>query len=77
MSMARLRVEETTRFMRRKNILFKHDLAQSSGVDYMVLREIFEEGKEVSAEVARRLCGALGCSIEDIVTDPSAFLSSE
>tara|TARA_Y100000588_G_C13735048_1_gene703124 strand:- start:333 stop:533 length:201 start_codon:yes stop_codon:yes gene_type:complete len=64
--MARLKVEATTRYMRRKNILFKHNLAQSAGVDYMVLREIFEEGKEVSDEVARRLCAALECEVEDI-----------
>ena len=64
--MARLKVEEVTRYMRRKNILFKHDLAQSAGIDYMVLRQIFEEGKEVSEEEARRLCVALGCDVEDI-----------
>ena len=56
--------------MRRRNFLFKHQLANLVGISYERLTAIIAHREnEVDEEIVARLCSGLGCPREEIVTD--------
>lgn len=53
--------------MTRRNILFKHQLANSAGISYEVLREAAENpDREVAQDLLDRLARALDCPVEEL-----------
>jgi DNA-binding Xre family transcriptional regulator len=56
--------------MRRRNFLFKHQLANLVGISYERLTAIIAHREnEVDEEIVARLCSGLGCPREEIVMD--------
>ena len=70
--MPRLDLSALERVMRRRNFLFKHQLANLVGISYDRLTAIIAGGEnDVDEEIVARLCNGLDCAREDIVTgDP-------
>ncbi|NKB66576.1 MAG: helix-turn-helix domain-containing protein [Candidatus Latescibacteria bacterium] len=65
--MPRLRPAALSRWMTRRNILFKHQLANSAGISYEVLREAAENpDREVAQDLLDRLARALDCPVEEL-----------
>jgi DNA-binding Xre family transcriptional regulator len=66
----RLDLNALERVMRRRNFLFKHQLANLVGISYERLTAIIAHREnEVDEEIVARLCSGLGCPREEIVTD--------
>ena len=45
----------------------KKDLAEKAGISLATITKMGREGTTVTTDVLARICGALGCSISDIV----------
>ena len=71
--MPRLDLNALERVMRRRNFLFKHQLANLVGISYERLTRIIVHGEsDVDEEIVARLCSGLGCKREDIIDADSA-----
>ncbi|MFH1569130.1 MAG: helix-turn-helix transcriptional regulator [Gemmatimonadota bacterium] len=67
--MPRLNAEALLRAMRRRNVLFKHQLANAAGISYDRLAELFAHPeREVDEDTVARLSGALGCEPGEITS---------
>lgn len=65
--MARLDLEALQRVMRRRNMLFKHQMANLVGISYDRLSELFgNPEEEVEEDIIERLCVGLGCERGEI-----------
>ena len=66
--MPRLRPAALNQWMIRRNILFKHQLANMAGISYELLREAAENPeREVDQNLLERLSRALDCPLEDLI----------
>ncbi len=45
----------------------KKDLAEKAGISLATITKMGKEGTIVTTDVLARICGALGCDIDDIV----------
>ena len=68
--MPRLDPQAILRVMRRRNYLFKHQVANLVGISYDRLTKILVGHEtEVEEEIVRRLCSGLACERSEIVID--------
>ena len=66
--MPRLDVPALQTMMTRRNVLFKHQLANLVGISYERLAQLMASpGAEVDEQTLRRLCSGLDCEAADLV----------
>ena len=69
--MPRLDVTAVQAQMTRRNVLFKHQLANLVGISYERLTDLLtRQQAEVDDDTVRRLCAGLECEAEDILAAP-------
>lgn len=68
--MPQLDPQAVRRMMTRRNLLFKHQIANSLGISYEHLAAALVEGEEVDEVLITRLCDILSCDRTAIVQEP-------
>ncbi len=68
--MPRLDIVAVRDLMTRRNLLFKHQMANLVGISYERLTQIIADGDaDVDDDTVRRLCLGLECEPDDILAD--------
>jgi DNA-binding Xre family transcriptional regulator len=68
--MPQLDIRALQGLMTRRNVLFKHQLANLVGLSYERLTQIIANGDaDVDEDTLRKLCSGLDCERDDILAD--------
>ena len=68
--MPQLDIRALQGLMTRRNVLFKHQLANLVGLSYERLTQIIANGDaDVDEDTLRKLCSGLDCEPDDILAD--------